>query len=76
MKWTWGTELCTDTYRIGEDKYESRLNGNLQNIYYTLKQSASGNEKGAAKSQGDGRYRNNTQTKFPHNEIILLITER
>jgi hypothetical protein len=37
MKWTWGPERCPEIYRIGEDKYESRLNGNLKNIYYKLK---------------------------------------
>jgi hypothetical protein len=37
IKWTFGPERCSDIYRIGEEKYESRLNGNLEGTYYKLK---------------------------------------
>ena len=37
MKWTWGPERCFDEYRIDENKYETRLNGNLEDTYYKLR---------------------------------------
>ena len=33
-KWTFGPERCLDIYRIGEDKYESSLRGNLWSTFY------------------------------------------
>ena len=37
LKWTWGPERCFDEYRIDENTYETRLNGNLEDTYYKLK---------------------------------------
>jgi len=38
LKWTFGPdERCFDEYRIDEEKYETRHNGNLDSTYYKLK---------------------------------------
>jgi len=33
-KWTFGPERCLDIYRVGEDKYESKLGGSLFSTWY------------------------------------------